>query len=105
VFAPTFPYVISDPQYFREDFAQDLNPKLPRRWRRHSIRGTSRARRSFRSRRMAHAPVVVRGLGSRSCDRPRAPAIQAGRAGSTTVEFDDASHAGALPTARPGSRN
>ena len=28
VFAPSFPNVIIDPQYFRDDFAQDLNPKL-----------------------------------------------------------------------------
>jgi pimeloyl-ACP methyl ester carboxylesterase len=28
VFAPSFPDVIIDPQYFREDFAQDLNPRL-----------------------------------------------------------------------------
>ena len=28
VFAPSFPIVIVDPQFFPEDFAQDLNPKL-----------------------------------------------------------------------------
>ena len=28
VFAPSFPFVIVDPQFFPEDFAQDLNPKL-----------------------------------------------------------------------------
>ena len=28
VFAPSFPFVIDDPQFFPEDFAQDLNPKL-----------------------------------------------------------------------------
>jgi pimeloyl-ACP methyl ester carboxylesterase len=28
VFAPSFPFVIYDPQFFPEDFAQDLNPKL-----------------------------------------------------------------------------
>ena len=28
VFAPSFPFVIVDPQFFPEDFAQDLNPEL-----------------------------------------------------------------------------
>jgi pimeloyl-ACP methyl ester carboxylesterase len=28
VLAPAFPYVIVDPRFFPEDFAQDLNPKL-----------------------------------------------------------------------------
>jgi hypothetical protein len=28
VFAPSVPFVIDDPQFFPEDFAQDLNPKL-----------------------------------------------------------------------------
>jgi pimeloyl-ACP methyl ester carboxylesterase len=28
LFAPSFPFVIVDPQFFAEDFAQDLNPKL-----------------------------------------------------------------------------
>jgi len=28
VFAPSFPFVIVDPQFFPEDFTQDLNPKL-----------------------------------------------------------------------------
>jgi pimeloyl-ACP methyl ester carboxylesterase len=28
VFAPSFPFVIVDPQFYAEDFAQDLNPKL-----------------------------------------------------------------------------
>jgi hypothetical protein len=27
-FAPSFPFVIVDPQFFPEDFAQNLNPKL-----------------------------------------------------------------------------
>jgi hypothetical protein len=27
VFARSFPFVIVDPQFFPEDFAQDLNPK------------------------------------------------------------------------------
>jgi pimeloyl-ACP methyl ester carboxylesterase len=31
VLGPSFPFVIDDPQFFPEDFAQDLNPKLAAR--------------------------------------------------------------------------
>jgi len=95
VFAPSFPYVIIDPRYFRDDFAQDLNPKLADEMA------------------AAQHPTSLAILGSPSgpgawhtlpswyavsaADRVIDPVQQrdmARRAGSTVIEFDDASHAG-----------
>jgi pimeloyl-ACP methyl ester carboxylesterase len=95
VFAPSFPFVTIDPQFFHDDFAQDLNPKL----------AADMA--------AAQHPTSLAILGSTSgpgawhtlpswyavsgADRVIDPDLQrfmAGRAGSTVVQFDDASHAG-----------
>jgi pimeloyl-ACP methyl ester carboxylesterase len=94
-FAPAFPYVIIDPQFFRDDFAQDLNPKLAAEMA------------------ASQHPTNLGILGSPSgtgawhdlpswyavsaADRVIDPELQrfmAERAGSTVVQFDDASHAG-----------
>ncbi|HEY2741678.1 MAG TPA: alpha/beta hydrolase [Gaiellaceae bacterium] len=95
VFAPSFPDVIIDPQHFRDDFAQDLNPKLAAELA------------------AAQHPTSLAILGSTSgpgawhslpswyavsgADRVIDPDLQrfmARRAGSTVVTFEDASHAG-----------
>jgi pimeloyl-ACP methyl ester carboxylesterase len=95
IFAPAFPYVIIDPQYFREDFAQDLNPKLAAAMaaQQHptnvAILGTPSGPGAWHD--LPSWYVVS------AADRVIDPALQrfmAGRAGATTVEFDDASHAG-----------
>lgn len=94
-FAPAFPYVIIDPRFFRDDFAQDLNPKLAAEMA------------------ASQHPTSLGILGSPSgtgawhdlpswyavsaADRVIDPELQrfmAERAGSTVVQFDDASHAG-----------
>ena len=95
VFAPSFPLVTIDPQFFRDDFAQDLNPKFAAEMA------------------AAQHPTSLAILGSTSgpgawhnlpswyavsgADRVIDPELQrfmAQRAGSTVVQFDDASHAG-----------
>jgi pimeloyl-ACP methyl ester carboxylesterase len=97
VFAPAFPDVIIDPQYFRDDFAQDLNPKLA---------GELAS---------AQRPTSLAILGSTSglgawhnlpswyavsgADRVIDPGLQrvmAHRAQSAVVTFADASHAGGI---------
>jgi pimeloyl-ACP methyl ester carboxylesterase len=94
-FAPAFPYVIIDPQFFQDDFAQDLNPKLAAEMA------------------ASQHPTSLGILGGPSgtgawhdlpswyavsaADRVIDPELQrfmAERAGSTVVQFDDASHAG-----------
>jgi len=97
VFAPSFPFVIVDPQFFPEDFAQDLNPKL----------GAEIAAQQRPS------SLVIFGSPSgpgawhavpswyavSAHDRAIDPALQrfmAQRAGSTTVRFSAASHVGGL---------
>ena len=95
--APSLPFVIVDPQFFPEDFAQDLNPKLAAEIAAQQ-RPTSLA-----------LFVTPSGLGAwhdlpswyavSSADRAIDPDLQrfmAQRAGSTTVQFDDASHVGGL---------
>ena len=97
VFAPTFPFVIDDPQFFPEDFAQDLNPKL----------GAAIAAQQ----RPTSLGVFVTPSGPGAWhdipswyavsghDRAIDPALErfmAQRAGSTTVRFSAASHVGAL---------
>ena len=94
-FAPAFPYVIIDPRFFQDDFAQDLNPKLAAEMA------------------ASQHPTSLGILGGPSgtgawhdlpswyavsaADRVIDPELQrfmAERAGSTVVQFDDASHAG-----------
>jgi pimeloyl-ACP methyl ester carboxylesterase len=93
--APSFPYVIIDPQYFRDDFAQDLNPKLAAKL------AASQHPTSFAILDSASGPGAWHNLPSwyaiSGADRVVDPDLQrfmARRAGSTTVQFDDASHAG-----------
>jgi pimeloyl-ACP methyl ester carboxylesterase len=86
---------IIDPAFFREDFAQDLNPKR--------AAGMAAAQQAVSldilftpSGRVAWGELPSWYAVS-AADRVIDPALQrfmAGRAGSTTVEFDDASHAG-----------
>lgn len=96
VFAP-FPIAIVDPQFFPEDFAQDLNPKLAAEITAQQ-RPTSLALFVTPS-----GPGAWHALPSwyavSGADRAIDPDLQrfmAQRAGSTTVQFDDASHVGGL---------
>jgi len=86
---------VIDPAYFREDFAQDLSPKLA---------GTLNARQrptDFSVFVTPSGPVAWHSLPSwyavSGADRMIDPALQramAQKIGAATVEFDDASHAG-----------
>ena len=96
IVAPSF-FAIVDPQYFPEDFAQDLNPKLAAEIAAQQ-RPTSLALFVTPS-----GPGAWHALPSwyavSSADRAIDPDLQrfmAQRAGSTTVQFDDASHVGGL---------
>jgi pimeloyl-ACP methyl ester carboxylesterase len=95
--APAFPFVIDDPRFFPEDFAQDLNPKLGAEIAAQQ-RPTSLAVFATPSGPGAWHEIpswyAVSGH-----DRAIDPALErfmAQRAGSTTVEFSAASHVGAL---------
>jgi pimeloyl-ACP methyl ester carboxylesterase len=84
-----------DPSYFREDFAQDLNPKLA------ATLSAQQQPTDFSIIITASGPVAWHALPSwyaiSGADRMIDPALQramAQRIGATTVEFDDASHAG-----------
>jgi pimeloyl-ACP methyl ester carboxylesterase len=97
VFAPSFPFVIVDPQFFPEDFAQDLNPKLgaeiaaEQRPTSLGLFGTPSGPAAWH--------VLPSWYAVSAHDRAIDPALQrfmAQRAGSTTVQFDDASHVGGL---------
>jgi pimeloyl-ACP methyl ester carboxylesterase len=97
VFAPSFPFVIVDPQFFPEDFAQDLNPKLAAQiaaQQRPSslfIFGTPSGPGAW------HAlPSWYAVSGADLAIDPDLQRFMAQRAGSTTVQFDDASHVGGL---------
>jgi len=97
VFAPSFPFVIVDPQFFPEDFAQDLNPKLGA-----EIAAQQRPT-SVGLFVTPSGPAAWHALPSwyavSAHDRAIDPALQrfmAQRAGSTTVEFAAASHVGGL---------
>jgi pimeloyl-ACP methyl ester carboxylesterase len=97
VLAPELPFVIVDPQFFPEDFAQDLNPKLAAEIAAQQ-RPTSLALFVTPS-----GPAAWHDLPSWYAvsgeDRAIDPELQrfmAQRAGSTTVQFDDASHVGGL---------
>ena len=97
VVAPALPLVIVDPQFFPEDFAQDLNPKLAAEIAAQQ-RPTSLALFVTPSGPGAwHA--VPSWYAVSNDDRAIDPELQrfmAQRAGSTTVLFDDASHVGGL---------
>jgi pimeloyl-ACP methyl ester carboxylesterase len=95
VFAPSFPYVVIAPQYFRGDFAQDLNPTLA------AELAASQHPTSFAILASASEPGAWHNLPSwyavSAADRVVDPDLQrfmAQRAGSTVVQFDHASHAG-----------
>jgi pimeloyl-ACP methyl ester carboxylesterase len=97
VLAPELPFVIVDPQFFPEDFAQDLNPKLGA-----EIAAQQRPTSLFLFG-TPSGPGTWHALPSwyavSGADRAIDPDLQrfmAGRAGSTTVQFDDASHVGGL---------
>jgi pimeloyl-ACP methyl ester carboxylesterase len=97
VFAPSFPFVIVDPQFFPEDFAQDLNPKLGA-----EIAAQQRPT-SLGLFGTPSGPAAWHALPSwyavSAHDRAIDPALQrfmAQRAGSTTVRFAAASHVGGL---------
>jgi pimeloyl-ACP methyl ester carboxylesterase len=97
VLAPSFPFVIVDPQFFPEDFAQDLNPKLAaqiaadQRPSSLFIFGTPSGSGAW------HAlPSWYAVSGADRAIDPDLQRFMAGRAGSTTVQFDDASHVGGL---------
>jgi pimeloyl-ACP methyl ester carboxylesterase len=95
VFTP-FPFAIVDPQFFPEDFAQDLNPKLGA-----EIAAQQRPT-SLGLFVTPSGPAAWHALPSwyavSAHDRAIDPALQrfmAQRAGSTTVQFAAASHVGA----------
>jgi pimeloyl-ACP methyl ester carboxylesterase len=97
VFAPSSPFVLVDPQFFPEDFAQDLNPKLGA-----EIAAEQRPT-SLGLFVTPSGPPAWHALPSwyavSAHDRAIDPALQwfmAQRAGSTTVEFAAASHVGGL---------
>ena len=97
VVAPSFPFFIVDPQFFPEDFAQDLNPKLGAEIAAQQ-RPTSLALFGTPS-----GPAAWHALPSwyavSAHDRAIDPALErfmAQRAGSTTVQFSAASHVGGL---------
>jgi pimeloyl-ACP methyl ester carboxylesterase len=97
VFAPSFPFAIVDPQFFPDDFAQDLNPKLGAEIAAEQI-PTSLGLFGTPS-----GPAAWHALPSwyavSAHDRAIDPALQrfmSERAGSTTVEFAAASHVGGL---------
>jgi pimeloyl-ACP methyl ester carboxylesterase len=97
VFAPAFPFVIVDPAFFPEDFAQDLNPKLGA-----EIAAQQRPT-SLGLFGTPCGPAAWHALPSwyavSAHDRAIDPSLQrfmAQRAGSTTVEFAAASHVGGL---------
>jgi pimeloyl-ACP methyl ester carboxylesterase len=84
-----------DPSYFREDFAQDLSPKLA------ATLSAQQQPTDFSIIITPSGPVAWHTLPSwyaiSGADRMIDPALQramAQRIGATTVEFDDASHAG-----------
>jgi pimeloyl-ACP methyl ester carboxylesterase len=97
VFAPSFPFVIVDPQFFPEDFAQDLNPKLgaeiaaQQRPTSLGLFGTPSGPAAWH--------VLPSWYAVSGHDRAIDPALQrfmAQRAGSTTLRFAAASHVGGL---------
>jgi pimeloyl-ACP methyl ester carboxylesterase len=97
VSAPSFPFFIVNPQFFPDDFAQDLNPKLGA-----EIAAQQRPT-SLGLFDTPSGPAAWHALPSwyavSAHDRAIDPALQrfmAQRAGSTTVQFAAASHVGGL---------
>ncbi len=95
--APMFPLFVVDPQFFPEDFAQDLNPKLG------AEIAAEQHPTSLGLFGTPSGPAAWHALPSwyavSAHDRAIDPALQrfmAQRAGSTTVEFSAASHVGGL---------
>jgi pimeloyl-ACP methyl ester carboxylesterase len=97
VFAPAFPFAIVNPQFFPDDFAQDLNPKLgaeiaaQQRPTNLALFGSPSGPGAW------HA--VPSWYAVSAHDRAIDPALQrfmAQRAGSTTVQLRAASHVGGL---------
>jgi pimeloyl-ACP methyl ester carboxylesterase len=100
--APSLPFVIVDPQFFPEDFAQDLNPKLAAEIAAQQL-PTSLAIFGSPSGRGAWHDVPSWYAVSAD-DRAIDPALErfmAQRAGSTTVQFRAASHVGGLTSYAP----
>jgi pimeloyl-ACP methyl ester carboxylesterase len=97
VFAPSFPFVIVDPQFYAEDFAQDLNPKLgaeitaEQRPTSLGLFGTPSGPAAWHT-----LPSWYAVSGHDRAIDPALERFMAQRAGSTTVEFAAASHVGAL---------
>jgi len=97
VFAPAFPFVIDDSQFFPEDFAQDLNPKLgaeiaaDQRPTSLALFGTPSGPGAWHTLPSWYAVSAH----DRAID-PNLQRFMAQRAGSTTVEFAAASHVGGL---------
>src|SRR5262249_42063563 len=94
LFTP-FPFAIINPIYFRDDFAQDLNPKLAARLSAGQIPV------SLEVLDTPSGPVAWHDLPTwyavSAMDRIIDPVLQrwrGQRAGATIIEFDDASHAG-----------
>jgi hypothetical protein len=97
ILAPQFPLVIDDPRFFAADFAQELNPKLAAQ-----ITAEQRPTSVF----VFDTPSgpgawhdIPSWYAISGADRAIDPNLQrfmAERAGSTTVQFDDASHVGGL---------
>jgi pimeloyl-ACP methyl ester carboxylesterase len=93
--APELPFVIIAPEFFREDLAQDLNPKLA------AELAAAQHPTSAAILGAASGPGAWHALPSwyavSAADRVIDPDLQrfmAQRARSTTVQYDDASHAG-----------
>jgi pimeloyl-ACP methyl ester carboxylesterase len=95
--APSPPTAIVDPRFFPEDFAQDLNPKLAatiaadQRPTSLFLFGTPSDSAAWRT-----LPSWYAISGADRAIDPRLQRFMAQRAGSTTVQFDDASHVGGL---------
>ncbi len=94
---PSFPWFIVDPRFFPQDFAQDLNPKLA------AAIAAQQLPTSLGLFVTPSGPPAWDGLPSWYAvsgeDRAIDPELQrfmARRGGSTTVQFDEASHVGGL---------
>ena len=97
ILAPSFPFVIDDPRFFPEDFAQDLNPKLAAQITAEQrptsvfVFGTPSGPGAWHD-----IPSWYAISGADRAIDPNLQRFMAERAGSTTVQFDDASHVGGL---------
>jgi pimeloyl-ACP methyl ester carboxylesterase len=95
--APSFPFFIVDPQFFPEDFAQDLNPKLgaeiaaQQRPTSLALFGTPSGPGAWHT-----LPSWYAVSGHDRAIDPPLQRFMAQRAGSTTVQFPAASHVGGL---------